>query len=101
MRFFSAIISKSVSNQCYKQYIFGKIFSSFKIWCKENGRIRKFIADNFSLKIDTFKLKLSAMNFQILPFSLHHVVQCTARKDLSKNIWFVAFIANRFRDNRR
>src|SRR5277367_4415860 len=74
-------------------YLFGQIFSSSTIWCKENGRIQKFIADNFSLKVSIFKLKLF-INFRILPFSLHH------RKDLSKNIWFVALIVNRFRDNR-
>src|SRR5277367_5345027 len=34
---FSAIVSKSVINQCYKPYIFGKIFSSSTLWCKENG----------------------------------------------------------------
>ena len=63
--FFSPFISKSVNNQCYTTHTFLEISFRATTWSKENGRIRKFIAVNFSLKIETFKLKLSAMNFRI------------------------------------
>ena len=91
-------ISKSVNNQCYKLYIFGKIFSSSTIWCKENGRIRKFIATNFSMnfifqkEIDCYKFSNSSVFFR--PY-------CRAPKDLSEKVWVVALIVYRFRDNRK
>src|SRR5277367_4947057 len=41
MRFFSAIISKSVNNHCYKPHIFAKIFSSSTIRKKSNIHSRQ------------------------------------------------------------
>src|SRR5277367_1066639 len=94
---FFAFISKSVKNQCYNPYLFGKIFSSSTIWYKENGRIRKFIADNFSLKIDTFKLKCLLRVFEFFRFLYTRLY--SSKRSFQK-IWVVALIVNRFRDKR-
>src|SRR5277367_6692521 len=72
---FFAFISKTVDNRCNNPYIAGKIFSSFTIWSKENGRILKFIADNSRLKKKNFKLELSAINFIFFPFSFDQIVE--------------------------
>src|SRR5277367_4091886 len=66
----------------------------------ENGRIQKFIADNSRLKkVFIFNLELSAINFRILPFSYRDVF-CRSFRDLSKKVFVVALIVDRFRDKR-
>src|SRR5277367_6474194 len=66
---------------------------------RKNSKIH--IADKFSFKVSIFKLKLSTMNFRILPFSFYHIVELEKIFPAICKILFVALIVNRFRDNRR
>src|SRR5277367_882914 len=93
---FLAFISKSINNQCYNPYFFGKIFSSSTIWSKENGRIRKFIVDNSGFKKN--KVQTEIVCYKFSNSSVFFRPYCRARKDLSENVWVVALIVYRFRD---
>ena len=61
--FFFPFISKSVNNQCYNPYLFGKIFQSCTTWCKKNRKNSEIYSRQFQFKSINFQTKIVCYEF--------------------------------------
>src|SRR5277367_5716719 len=98
---FMAFISKSVNNQCYNKYLFGKISKrSTKNVSLRKRKNSKIYSRQFQVKNETFfQSGIVCYKFSNSSFFCRDVF-CRYFRDLSGNVFVVALIVDRFRDKR-